>query len=118
MSLFIATLGRSMIRTDPLCCGNSCFMANNQQLGIDDDLWRSKKYARLSDDEILELAVKKLNDKERLYLSRELDLRNLNDAAAKAKKDKIKRDMRSKPWWKYLPILFALGFLVKRLFGN
>jgi len=62
--------------------------------------------------------VKKLGDKDRLYLTQEIASRNLSDRAAKAKLAATKKAMRSKAWWRYLPLLFALLFLIKRFFGN
>lgn len=80
--------------------------------------WRSKKYIKLSDDEILELSLKKLPDKDRYYVVQELEYRGLREAAAKAKSNAVKKEMRSKAWWKYIPILFALTFLIKRMFES
>ena len=84
---------------------------------VKDAEWRSKKYLKLSDEEIIELSLKKLNDKDRLYLQKEIDYRNLGERAQKAKLDETKKVMRSKAWWKYIPMLFALFFLIKRMMG-
>ena len=78
--------------------------------------WRSRKYMRLSDEEILDLSLKKLADKDRYYLLQELEYRNLRETAKSHKLHKTKKEMRSKSWWKYLPLLFALAFVLKRLF--
>lgn len=80
--------------------------------------WRSKKYIKLTDDEVLELSLKKLPDKDRYFLIQELEYRNLSKTAAEAKSRATKKEMRSKSWWKYIPILFALSFLVKRIFES
>ncbi len=80
--------------------------------------WRSKKYMLLSDEEILELAAKKLGDKDLLYLGRELDFRNLNESAKKAKRAAVKKEMWSKPWWKYAPLLIGLIFFIRRMFNS
>lgn len=80
--------------------------------------WRSKKYVRLSDEEILELYLKKLPDKDRYYLMQEIDYRGLNQEALDHKTSKTKAEMKSKSWWKYLPLLFALVFVLKRMFGT
>jgi hypothetical protein len=77
--------------------------------------WRSKKYIKLTDDEVLELSLKKLADKDLYFLIQELEYRNLSKTAAQAKTRATKKEMRSKSWWKYIPILFALSFLVKRM---
>ena len=92
-------------------------MPNSSQEPIKDAEWRSKKYLKLSDEEIIELSLKQLNDKDRLYLKKELDYRNLGEKAEKAKLDATKKVMRAKQWWKYLPLLFALFFLIKRMMG-
>lgn len=78
--------------------------------------WRSRKYIKLSDEEIIELSLKKMPDKDRYYVVQELEYRGLREAAAKAKKNATKKEMRSKAWWKHIPLLFALTFLIKALF--
>jgi hypothetical protein len=80
--------------------------------------WRSKKYARLSDDEIIDLSFKKLPDRDRAFLLKEIDHRNLNQRALSEKKSQTKNEMKSKAWWKYLPLVFALVFVLKRMFGS
>src|SRR5690606_16711696 len=80
--------------------------------------WRSRKYIKLSDEEIIELSLKKMPDKDRYYVVQELEYRGLREAAAQAKNNATKKEMRSKAWWKYIPILFALAFLIKRLFES
>ena len=79
--------------------------------------WRSKKYLKLSDDEILELAVKKLNDKERVYFSREIDYRNLHEEVKKAKLAATKKRMfSSKPKWKIIvPIVIGIIFFLRKM---
>ena len=80
--------------------------------------WRSKKYLKLTDEEVLELSLKQLPDKDRYYLLQELEYRKLNEQALLKKRQTTKKEMRSKAWWKYLPILFALVFLIKRMFTS
>ncbi|MFA5631964.1 MAG: hypothetical protein WC997_10655 [Porticoccaceae bacterium] len=92
-------------------------MSDTPQEPVKDAEWRSKKYLKLSDEEIIELSLKQLNDKDRLYLKKELDYRNLGERAERAKLDAVKKVMRSKQWWKYIPLLFALFFLIKRMMG-
>ena len=80
--------------------------------------WRSKKYQKLSDEEILELSLKKLPDKDRYYLIQELEYRCLSDKVKSTKVAHTKKEMRSKPWWKLVPLLFALAFVLKRMYGS
>lgn len=80
--------------------------------------WRSKKYIKLTNDEILELSLRKMPDKDRYYVVQELEYRGLREASAKAKNNATKKEMKAKSWWKYIPILFALTFLVKRMFES
>jgi hypothetical protein len=54
-------------------------------------------------------------DKDRYYVVQELEYRGLREAAAQAKNNATKKEMRSKAWWKYIPLLFATAFLVKQL---
>jgi hypothetical protein len=84
----------------------------------DSSQWRSRKYIKLSDEEILELYLKQLPEKDKYYLLKELDYRNLSESAKEKKLAATKKVMKSKQWWKYLPLLFALMFLVKRMFGT
>jgi len=93
-------------------------MSDNTLEPVKDAEWRSKKYIKLSDDEVIELSLKKLAEKDRLYLQQEISSRNLGVKATQAKIAATKKEMRSKAWWKYLPLLFALGFLIKRLSGQ
>jgi len=83
----------------------------------DSSQWRSRKYIKLSDEEILELYLKQLPEKDKYYLLKELDYRNLGEVAKAKKVTATKKVMRSKKWWAYLPLLFALLFLVKRMMG-
>ena len=83
-----------------------------------DNQWRSRKYIKLSDEEILELSLKKMPDKDRYYLVQELEYRGLREAATKAKTQATKKEMKAKSWWKYIPLLFALTFLIKRMFES
>lgn len=80
--------------------------------------WRSRKYSRMSDHELIELSIKKLSDRDKGYLLKELDHRNLNHLAFEERRSQTKKEMRSKAWWKYLPLLFALIFILKRMFGS
>jgi len=57
-------------------------------------------------------------DKDRYYVVQELEYRGLSHAAAKANRTATKKEMRSKSWWKYIPLLFALSFLVKQMFDS
>lgn len=84
----------------------------------DDTPWRSKKYMKMSDEEIVELSFKPLPDKDRYFVIQELEYRNLAEEAKKVKLAGTKKEMRSKPWWKYIPLLFALFFLIKQLAGR
>jgi len=80
--------------------------------------WRSKKYARLSDEELIAASLKKLPDRDRAFLLKELDYRGLDSKAQAERRNQTKNEMRSKSWWKYLPLLFALVFVLKRMFGS
>jgi hypothetical protein len=80
--------------------------------------WRSKKYSKLIDDDIIELSKKPLAEKDRYYVLKELDWRGLTEAAKQSKLDDTKQQMRNKQWWKYIPLLFALIFLIKNLVGK
>lgn len=80
--------------------------------------WRSKKYAQLSDDELIELTFKKLGDRDKGFLLKEIDHRKLAGHADQARRIQTKKEMKSKAWWKYLPLLFALVFVLKRMFGS
>ena len=56
--------------------------------------WRSRKYAALSDDEILELSVKKgLNRRDKLFLMEEIDQRGLHTAVEDTKYQAAKKRM-------------------------
>lgn len=93
-------------------------MTNEHSDTPQESQWRSKKYIRLSDEEILELSKKALPEKDNYYLLKELDYRNLVDKAREVKLAEVKEVMRSKQWWKYIPLIFALMFLVKQFMGS
>lgn len=93
------------------------FMIDDTEQSTPDSPWRSKKYIKLTDAEILELSLRKLPDKDRYYVVQELEYRDLREAAAKANSNATKKEMRSKAWWKYIPLLFALTFLIKSILG-
>lgn len=80
--------------------------------------WRSKKYAQLSNDELIELSLKKLGDRDKAFLLKEIDHRKLAGHANQVRRSQTKKEMKSKAWWKYLPLLFALVFVLKRMFGS
>lgn len=94
------------------------FMIDDTEQSAPDSPWRSKKYIKLTDAEILELSLSKMPDKDRYYVVQELEYRGLREAAAKAKNNATKKEMKAKAWWKYIPILFALTFLIKRMFES
>ncbi len=77
--------------------------------------WRSRKYLRFSDEQIVELALNPLPDNDRYYLEQEIHYRHLDGAVAAARNDAARAARRAKAWWRYLPMLFGLGFLVKQL---
>ena len=93
-------------------------MTDDTELSPPGSQWRSKKYIKLSDEEILELSLKKMPDKDRYYLVQELEYRNLREAADRSRTSATKKEMKAKSWWKYIPILFALTFLIKRMFES
>jgi hypothetical protein len=94
-------------------------MSNDHAKTIDElEPWRSRKYAPLSDEELIELSLKKLPDRDRAFLLKELDYRGLDQKAQSERRNRTKKEMRSKSWWKYLPLLFALTFVLKRMFGS
>ncbi|GIX31412.1 MAG: hypothetical protein KatS3mg124_1884 [Porticoccaceae bacterium] len=76
---------------------------------------RSRRYRSLSDDALIELALRRLPDRDRYYLNQELELRGLAERARVARREATRREMRARPWWKYIPMLFALAFLAKQL---
>lgn len=80
--------------------------------------WRSRKYSILSDEELIELSLRTLPDRDRAFLLKELDYRGLDSKAQAERRNQTKKEMRSKSWWKYLPLLFALVFVLKRMFGS
>jgi hypothetical protein len=79
---------------------------------------RSRKYIALSDEEIIQYALKKgLDQQDQAYLSREVDYRGLGDELKK-KKNEQTRALYQKPIWQILGLTLLAAYALSRQMGN
>lgn len=93
-------------------------MTNDYNTTTDLEPWRSKKFAQLTDSELIELSLTKLNPKDMSYLRLEIDTRGLTKQAHDASLAKIKKKMFSKSWWRWIPLVVGILFLTRRILSS
>lgn len=78
---------------------------------------RSKKYEKFCDEDIIEIAQQKLNDKDRYYLLQEIQFRNLEERVKTAKGKAIRKQMSRKWYLRIIFMAFTISFLIKMMLG-
>ena len=90
-------------------------MLNNTPEEAEISPFRSKRYASLSDEDIVELSLTKLSDRDKIFLLNEIDHRGLADEAKRARHASIKEKASSSSWLKWVFILIGIVILIQRL---
>lgn len=83
---------------------------------------RSLRYQQMTDEQILELAAAKQNDRDRYYVIQELEYRGLTDKVRPTKIEKLKEERRNRSTYMKIGavvlFLFAISRLIHRLMGS